>query len=300
MEMSQRTSTRTLVAALVVAVMAVQALAAVESPAPHRAVPATPRNILRPGLPLVYKFGDQSRIIHGTVAKHGQFPYQAALYMDSSSFCGGSLISNQWVLTAGHCGYRHTRFTIYLGAQEVQKPSENGREVITSTAGMVHENYNPNLLDNDVCLVRLPREIKLTPLIQTINLPPRSYASQSFEGQAVTVSGWGKPTDSSYTISPVLQYADLKVISNAQCAQEYGNIISSKIICCAAPGGLSTCNGDSGGPLVKRESDGTVTHIGVVSFVSSRGCGSGAPSGYDRTASFLDWISAKTGIAIRD
>jgi len=44
-----------------------------------------------------------NRITNGSPAERGQFPWQVALIIDGSWFCGGSLINSQWVLTAGHC-----------------------------------------------------------------------------------------------------------------------------------------------------------------------------------------------------
>jgi secreted trypsin-like serine protease len=44
-----------------------------------------------------------NRITGGQPASRGQFPWQVALIIDDLYFCGGSLISNLWVLTAAHC-----------------------------------------------------------------------------------------------------------------------------------------------------------------------------------------------------
>jgi secreted trypsin-like serine protease len=43
------------------------------------------------------------RITGGTTASRGQFPWQVALIIDDTWFCGGSVISSEWVLTAAHC-----------------------------------------------------------------------------------------------------------------------------------------------------------------------------------------------------
>lgn len=44
-----------------------------------------------------------TRIVGGSTATRNQFPYQVALIINNSGFCGGSIISNTWVLTAAHC-----------------------------------------------------------------------------------------------------------------------------------------------------------------------------------------------------
>lgn len=52
----------------------------------------------------------ENRIIGGSLAIPGQFPYQVALIIpvnDSyTQICGGSIISADWILTAAHCVHR--------------------------------------------------------------------------------------------------------------------------------------------------------------------------------------------------
>ena len=47
--------------------------------------------------------GPSERIVGGDEATPHQYPWMAALFIDDKWFCGGSLISDQWVMTAGHC-----------------------------------------------------------------------------------------------------------------------------------------------------------------------------------------------------
>lgn len=44
-----------------------------------------------------------ARIVGGADATTGQFPYQISLRLTNIHNCGGSIIDNQWILTAGHC-----------------------------------------------------------------------------------------------------------------------------------------------------------------------------------------------------
>ena len=43
-------------------------------------------------------------------------------------------------------------------------------------------------------------------------------------------------------VSPTLNYVDLTVITNTECAAVYGSIITPTKICTATPNGQSTCN----------------------------------------------------------
>jgi len=90
------------------------------------------------------------------------------------------------------------------------------------------------------------------------------------------------------------------VITKAACADYYGDIIYSGIMCIDASGGKGVCNGDSGGTLNMRQTEGgnKWTQVGISSFVSSAGCESGNPHGFARVAEHLQWIETVTGLSL--
>merc|ERR1711874_875325 len=96
------------------------------------------------------------------------------------------------------------------------------------------------------------------------------------------------------------QVSDLPVIDPQACADYYGSIIYSGIMCIDSAGGKGVCNGDSGGTLNIRQSEGgnKWTQVGVTSFVSSAGCESGNPHGFSRVAEHLEWIETVTGLSL--
>lgn len=101
-------------------------------------------------------------------------------------------------------------------------------------------------------------------------------------------------------MSETLNWVEKRLISNEQCIETYGaKVIQSTTMCAIGwdQSNQSTCNGDSGGPLVI-DDGGVYLQIGVVSFVSNKGCSSGHPAGYVRISSFLNWISSNARIRI--
>ncbi|GLG92354.1 Chymotrypsin, partial [Gryllus bimaculatus] len=238
----------------------------------------------------------ESRVIGGTVASQGQIPWQAALVLDGAGFCGGSLISSTYVLTAAHCTAGITSFQVTLGASNIQT-SQTGTVVQTTRNKIQHASYNPSTINNDIALLRLSTAVSSTSYIRTIRLPRSSQASNTFQGSTAIVSGFGRTSGTS-GISPSLRYASLTVISNTNCALYFGNSINSYKVCTTGASGRSPCNGDSGGPLFITDSDGSYTQIGLVSF-GSNGCLASYPAVFTRLTSYLSWISSNTGIAIQ-
>ncbi|PSN39432.1 hypothetical protein C0J52_12351 [Blattella germanica] len=330
----------------------------------------------------VHVADNHHRITNGQTASRGQFPWQAALIVNQASFCGGSIIAPNYVLTAAHCA---------------------NAVILTTRNSVVHSNYDSETINNDIALVILPQSVDYTSstsisstlqyvdlsvitnnecantygsVITSTKLCVRTSGGQSTcngdsggplviqqsDGQYTLVGivsfgsiygcqqgypaaftraeagykDWrspniGMPVNPKYTaqewrdiyaaqvelptkpavvegaqpqpgstsISSTLQYVDLSVITNNECANTYGNIITSTKLCVRTSGGQSTCNGDSGGPLVIQQSDGQYTLVGIVSFGSIYGCQQGYPAAFTRVSSYLDWISSNSRISVQ-
>ncbi|XP_057368910.1 brachyurin-like [Daphnia carinata] len=238
-----------------------------------------------------------SRIVGGTEAVPHSAPWQVAIFIDGQYFCGGSLISNEWVLTAAHCADNAIFFNILLGSHNVRLSAaeEPTRVEVRSTQYTVHPEWGPIRIVNDVALIRLPTPIEFTPEIQPICLAPSTEGDHV--GDMLHISGWGKPSDASAGISPVLREVNVPCITNAECALTYGATITDGNICVDTTGGKGSCNGDSGGPL-SFVNNGVYNQVGIVSFGSSAGCEVGLPAGFTRVSYFADWIAANTGLII--
>ncbi|XP_055597321.1 brachyurin-like [Uranotaenia lowii] len=233
-----------------------------------------------------------TRIVNGHPAPAGRFPYQVHLtgFTNAGALsCGGSVISSTWVLTAAHCQVNVNSFNIILGSHLRNAPYQTR----TSAQIVIHPNYNPNNLNNDIGLIRMGTPVTLGGNIHAVRIPHHG-TSHTIPGSRATVSGWGLTCQGTGCVIPnEMRWVDMSIISNAQCAQTYGNaVIIGSTICALGADAINQnpCSGDSGGPLTYGG-----TQVGVVSFVAAAGCASGLPSGYVRTESFTNWIESHTG-----
>merc|ERR1712110_400199 len=101
----------------------------------------------------------KDRIVGGFEAQENQWPWQVALFIDNAWFCGGSIISENYVMTAAHCADGASYFDIMAGAHNVRASSEPHRVEIASYNGWTHPQWNHNTLANDIALIELPSPI---------------------------------------------------------------------------------------------------------------------------------------------
>ncbi|XP_023301945.2 brachyurin [Lucilia cuprina] len=221
-----------------------------------------------------------------------KFPYQVMLIgkqlWRKRILCGGTLLDNRWILTAGHCTMGVTHFDVYLGTKSVDESLESGKVILRSNKFIVHERFNPVTAANDIALVKLPEDVQFTARIKPATLP-YSMKSNQFTGSKVVATGWGAAGETRN--SDPMQYTELKVISNAECANEF-DVITDGVMCAKGLKDETVCSGDSGGPLVLK---GTQMVVGITSFGPADGCETNIPGGFTRVTHYLDWIDAKIG-----
>ncbi|XP_011199236.3 brachyurin [Bactrocera dorsalis] len=228
-------------------------------------------------------------------SKYGRiekFPYQVMLIgkqlWRKRILCGGTLLDQRWILTAGHCTMGVTHFDIYLGALTIEDGAETGRLVLRSNKFIVHEGFNPDTAANDIALVKLPIDIAFTARIQPATLP-YLRRNDALTGAKVVATGWGANNEMS-NYNP-MQYTELRVISNQECANEF-DVVTNGVLCAKGLRDETVCSGDSGGPLVLKN---TQTVVGITSFGPADGCETNIPGGFTRVTHYLNWIEAKTG-----
>jgi secreted trypsin-like serine protease len=237
------------------------------------------------------------KIVGGRPAPPNKYPWMAALFFRDCSpsvcqFCGGALVRKNWVLTAAHCAAAvgdNTPIDVFLGATQLSGQGER----IRVAELIVHEEFDPGTLDNDLALLRLESNSS-QPTVKIVE--PGDPEDLTSPGKRATVIGWGATSEGGVS-SQVLLEVDVPIVSNAEANAAYnplGSTVTENMIAAGLPqGGKDACQGDSGGPfLVKSPQDFTLA--GATSW--GIGCARpGLPGIYTRLSRYGDWLSQHLG-----
>jgi len=265
----------------------------------------------------------------GYEAVPNQFPWVVRLMIAKGpvqeGVCGGSIISNRFILTAGHCcddyKNRPERISFRIGAHvdpscgEVKRctieskfrrstmyPNVNkmiGQEIEAEKV-ILHPNYKLNYGGSaawDFCLIKSKTKIPLNEkTFAAIDLPD---ANLDVINKPCKIAGWGfteKNVESKYLMKTIStqRSSDLarsyckkaRTKNKAFCSR--GNFLRK------ADTTKGTCQGDSGGPYFCTV-DGKPTLVGLTSYGANGRCGRGKLlrerlGFYADVREALDWI----------
>jgi trypsin len=241
-----------------------------------------------------------SAVVGGGNASPGEYPSVAEVTF-GPFLCTGTLITPDWVLSAGHCG----SVTGAVVASPASWPpqlinvriggvSQNDGEQRSASRVVVHPDYLATS-GYDISLIQLSQSSTMAPT-QVAGAGERSLWTA---GTLETIVGWGA-TEEGGDVPDNLQEARVPITTDAYCAGAYSDFDPATMVCAGFPqGGVDTCQGDSGGPMFGRTSAGALRVVGTTSF--GEGCARpGKPGVYGRVGdqTLRPWIAETTGTGV--
>ena len=210
-----------------------------------------------------------------------KYPFMVSLQGGwGGHYCGGSLVREDWVITAAHCveGESASSISVKIGMHNIN--GTTGSETRYADQIIVHPSYSGWSLNNDYALIHLTQPSSFEPI--------QLVTSDSHDNEPVmsTTMGWGA-TSSGGGSSNVLLEVDVPI--DESCGNIRNQVTSNMVCAGDSNGGEDACQGDSGGPLIMTNEDGEYELIGIVSW--GYGCAEpNYPGVYSRIYPELDWF----------
>ncbi|XP_045465990.1 uncharacterized protein LOC123674890 [Harmonia axyridis] len=236
------------------------------------------------------------RVVKGSKAKVGNFPWQAALRVKGNlrvaHWCGAVIISPTFVLTAAHClvGYTKGAYIVIAGDYNIQEDEGTEQHAYIEDF-YIHEDFRKgHKMNNDIALVKLKGHgFILNQDVQAICLPEED--TDYNVNLNCTISGFGSIESGESAFSNELRAGEVPLLPDSVCKMPhvYGNSLTDGMFCAGhLNGGTDACDGDSGGPLACLD-HGLFTLYGITSW--GHRCGfANKPGVYVKVAHYRKWI----------
>jgi secreted trypsin-like serine protease len=241
-----------------------------------------------------------SAVVGGGNASPGEYPSVAEVTF-GPFLCTGTLVTPDWVLSAGHCGSvtgaavaSPASWPPQLINVRIGGVTQSDGEKRTASRVIVHPNYLATM-GYDISLIQLSQSSTMAPT-QVAGAGERSTWTA---GTLETIVGWGA-TEEGGDLPDNLQEARVPITTDQYCSGAYSDFDPATMVCAGFPeGGVDTCQGDSGGPMFGRNSAGALRVVGATSW--GEGCARpGKPGVYARVAdeTLRPWIAQTTGTGV--
>ncbi|XP_069648612.1 serine protease 56 isoform X4 [Haliaeetus albicilla] len=260
--------------------------------------PDAPAEVAMPGScghrggPQANTTAPRGRIMGGSVAPRGAWPWLVSVRLHGELMCGGVLVGRSWVLTAAHCfagNQNELAWTVVVGDHELGKLGAGERAVPVRRI-LPHPKFNPKTFHGDLALLELAVTLAPSPTVSPVCLP--SGPTEPSPGTTCYIAGWGSLYEEGPAADVVME-ARVPLLSQETCQGALGRDLLTSTMFCAGylSGGIDSCQGDSGGPLACQDpSSHRFILYGITSW--GDGCGErGKPGVYTRVAAFVDWLS---------
>ncbi|KAM9245436.1 coagulation factor X-like [Leptosomus discolor] len=230
-----------------------------------------------------------TRIVGGDDCLLGECPWQAVLLNEEGEeFCGGTILNENFILTAAHCMNQSKEIKVVVGEVDREK-TEQSETMHTVDKILVHSKYVAETYNNDIALIKLKDPITFSEYIIAACLPEADFANEVLMNQrSGMVSGFGREFEGG-RLSKKLKVLEVPYVDRNTCKQSTNFAITENMFCA----GYETeqkdaCQGDSGGPHVTRYKD-TYFVTGIVSW--GEGCAKKGKYGvYTKLSRFLRWV----------
>ncbi|XP_071287227.1 coagulation factor X-like, partial [Agelaius tricolor] len=230
-----------------------------------------------------------TRIVGGDECLLGQCPWQAVLLNEEGEeFCGGTILNENFILTAAHCINQSKEIKVVVGEVDREK-KEQSESMHTVDKIIVHSKFDAETYDNDIALLKLKEPVTFSEYVIPACLPKVDFANEVLMKQkSGRVSGFGREYDGGQ-LPKKLKVLELPYVNKSTCEQSTYFVVTENMFCA----GYDTeqkdaCQGDSGGPHVTRYKD-TYFVTGIVSW--GEGCARKGKYGvYTKLSRFLRWV----------
>ncbi|GAB6030759.1 hypothetical protein CHUAL_007608 [Chamberlinius hualienensis] len=224
----------------------------------------------------------QMRIVGGKNAKMGDWPWQVSVRVisffgfSSSHRCGGTIINENFVITAAHCvsNWKVNQLRVRAGEHDFSSMKEPYPHTERNVQRRIlHPKYNSRTYENDLALLRLSRSLTDQPNIAPICLPDFNDDDNVdlLDNQMATLTGWGRLSEGG-KLPTILQQVNVPIIGHHECQNMFSKSgwkmkITESFLCAGyESGGKDSCQGDSGGPLQLLADDKQWFLAGVISW----------------------------------